>query len=78
MKKSLTQCLRAQYTDGRAEQSRAEQSRAEQSSKQLLCRFLLSESKYLDEKTHFRHGVVSCREWVFLYFFRTFYRRKRV
>ena len=23
MKKSLTQCLRAQYTDGRAEQSRA-------------------------------------------------------
>ena len=31
MKKSLTQCLRAQYTDGRAEQSRAEQSRAEQS-----------------------------------------------
>ena len=78
MKKSLTQCLRAQYTDGRAEQSRAEQSRAEQSSKQPLCRFLLPESKYLDEKTHFRHGVVSCREWVFLYFFRTFYRRKRV
>ena len=43
-----------------AEQSRAEQSRAEQSSKQLLCRFLLSESKYLDEKTHFQHGITSC------------------
>ena len=81
MKNSLTWRNRAHTLtaeQSRAEQSRAEQSRAEQSSKQLLCRFLLSESKYLDEKTHFRHGVVSCREWVFLYFFRTFYRRKRV
>lgn len=32
----------------------------EQSSKQLLCRFLLPESEYLDEKTYFQHGITSC------------------
>ena len=37
MKKSLTQCLRAQYTDGRAEQSRAEQSRAVNSFSAAFC-----------------------------------------
>ena len=63
MKNSLTwrNCAHILTAEqSRAEQSRAEQSRAEQSSKQLLCRFLLSESKYLDEKTHFQHGITSC------------------
>ena len=68
MKKTLTWLRRtrtltaeqSRAEQSRAEQSRAEQSRAEQSSKQLLCRFLLSESKYLDEKTHFQHGITSC------------------
>ena len=68
MKKTLT-WLRRTHTltaeqsraeQSRAEQSRAEQSRAEQSSKQLLCRFLLPEFEYLDEKTHFQHGITSC------------------
>ena len=53
MKKTLTWLRRTRTLT-------AEQSRAEQSSKQLLCRFLLSESKYLDEKTHFQHGITSC------------------
>ena len=63
MKNSLTWRNRAHILtaeQSRAEQSRAEQSRAEQSSKQPLCRFLLSESKYLDEKTYFQHGIISC------------------
>ena len=57
MKKTLT-WLRLTHTLT-AEQSRAEQSRAVNSFSAAFCCLDLG-SKYLDEKTHFQHGITSC------------------